>query len=77
MNDRVILTIEAHVAHVRLNRPDKRNGLDLAMFEAIAGVGERLKGEKGVRAVVLSGEGKVFCAGLDWKSFLTLGADGV
>jgi len=30
--ERVLVSIDEHVAHVRLNRPDKRNGLDLAMF---------------------------------------------
>jgi hypothetical protein len=70
MSDRVLVTIDQHVAHVRLNRPEKRNGLDLAMFEAIAAAGEGLRHARGVRAVVLSGEGKAFCSGLDWQSFL-------
>ena len=45
------------------------NALDDAMFEAIIGTGERLKTEPGVRAVVLSGEGRAFCAGLDVANF--------
>jgi enoyl-CoA hydratase/carnithine racemase len=69
MSDRVTCTIEGGVADVRLNRPDKRNALDGAMFVAIAEAGERLKQEPGVRAVVLSGEGSSFCAGLDFGSF--------
>jgi enoyl-CoA hydratase/carnithine racemase len=68
--DRVLLSVEAGVAHVRMNRADKRNGLDLAMFEALIATGERLAADRGVRAVVLSGEGPAFCAGLDWKAFL-------
>ena len=75
MSDRVLVTIDQHVAHVRLNRPEKRNGLDLAMFEAIAAAGEGLRHARGVRAVVLSGEGKAFCSGLDWQSFLAHGAE--
>lgn len=75
MSERVLVTIDQHVAHVRLNRPEKRNGLDLAMFEAIAAAGEGLRGARGVRAVVLSGEGKGFCSGLDWQSFLAHGAE--
>lgn len=73
--ERVLVTVEDHVAHVRLNRPDKRNGLDLAMFEAIVAAGERVAADPDVRAVVLSGEGKVFCAGLDWQAFLAMGAE--
>jgi len=67
--DRVTVTIENGVADVRLNRPDKRNALDPAMFAAIVDAGERLKTEDGLRAVVLSGEGASFCAGLDFAAF--------
>lgn len=70
MPDRVLLSVEGGVAHVRMNRPDKRNGLDLAQFEAILAAGDRLLGDESVRAVVLSGEGKAFCAGLDFMAFL-------
>src|SRR5262245_6164767 len=73
--ERVIVTIEEHVADVRLNRPEKRNGLDLAMFEALVATGERLRGERSVRAVVLSGEGKAFCAGLDWQAMIAAGPE--
>ena len=69
MNDRVRITIEDGVADVRLVRADKMNALDNAMFEALVEAGERLKTEKGVRAVVLSGEGRAFCAGLDMGNF--------
>ena len=69
MNDRVSITIENHVADVRLNRPDKMNALDPAMFDGIIGAIDRLEKEPGVRAVVLSGEGRSFCAGLDMASF--------
>lgn len=67
---RVVTTIQDHVAEVRLNRPDKRNGLDLAMFRALIEAGETVGKDPSVRAVVLSGEGKAFCAGLDWGAFL-------
>jgi enoyl-CoA hydratase/carnithine racemase len=45
------------------------NALDDAMFEALVATGERLKADRGVRAVVLSGEGRAFCAGLDMGNF--------
>ena len=69
MNDRVTIDIQDGVADVRLNRADKMNALDNAMFEGLVGAGERLMSEKGVRAVVLSGEGRAFCAGLDMGNF--------
>jgi enoyl-CoA hydratase/carnithine racemase len=69
MSDRVRITIDSGVAHVQMTRADKRNALDPAMFSALAEAGESLKTEVGVRAVVLSGEGAAFCAGLDFGSF--------
>jgi len=66
---RVTVTIMDGVADVRLNRPDKRNALDVAMFTALVTAGEQLKAEPGLRVVVLSGEGPDFCAGLDFGSF--------
>jgi enoyl-CoA hydratase/carnithine racemase len=75
MSERVLVSVEAGVAHVRLNRPEKRNGLDAAMFDALVAAGERLMGERAVRCAVLSGEGKAFCAGLDWQAFMSAGSD--
>jgi len=67
--DRVTVTVADGVADVRMNRPDKRNALDGAMFLALAEAGEQVKADRSVRAVVLSGEGPAFCAGLDFGSF--------
>jgi enoyl-CoA hydratase/carnithine racemase len=75
VSDRVTVSIDSGIADVRLNRPDKLNALDAAMFQAIAEAGEALKSEAGLRAVVLSGEGRGFCAGLDFASFMGM-ADG-
>ena len=70
MNDRVTLSVdEDGVAQVRLNRADKMNALDQAMFEGLASVGEKLRTMPHVRAVVIAGEGRAFCAGLDMGSF--------
>jgi enoyl-CoA hydratase/carnithine racemase len=66
---RVTVTLADGVADVRLNRPDKRNAIDPAMFEALVTAGERLTSQPGLRAVVLSGAGPDFCAGLDFASF--------
>jgi enoyl-CoA hydratase/carnithine racemase len=67
--ERVTVSLAGGVADVRLNRPEKRNALDPAMFEALVTAGERLKAQPGLRAVVLSGAGPDFCAGLDFGSF--------
>src|SRR5438105_1889689 len=66
---RVTMEVAGGVADVRLARPEKRNALDGAMFAALVTTGERLKSEPGLRAVVLSGEGPDFCAGLDFGGF--------
>ena len=71
---RVSVTMHEGIAHVRLTRPDKRNALDDAMFEAIAQAGERVKHDTSVRAVVLSGDGASFCAGLDFGGFQAMGS---
>jgi enoyl-CoA hydratase/carnithine racemase len=76
MNDRVTVEIKDGVADVRLVRVDKMNALDDAMFTALVETGERLKTQAGVRAVVLSGEGRAFCAGLDMGSFQAMASGG-
>jgi enoyl-CoA hydratase/carnithine racemase len=71
MNSRMSVSISDHVADVRLARPQKLNALDAAMFEGLIETGRELAGHKDLRAVVLSGEGKAFCAGLDFMSFMS------
>ncbi|KAG8469935.1 hypothetical protein KFE25_006390 [Diacronema lutheri] len=56
------------IAVVRLNRPDKLNALNLPMFRAIRDAAKSVEAQAGVRAVVLHGAGRAFCAGLDVKS---------
>jgi enoyl-CoA hydratase/carnithine racemase len=73
---RVTVSIDGGVADVRLNRPDKINALDPAMFAALVDTGEQLKNDPSVRAVVLSGEGRGFCAGLDFGSFQAMAGAG-
>lgn len=68
MTERITIAIAQGIADVRLARPDKLNALDPAMFDGIIAAIDRLSGESGVRAVVLSGEGRGFCAGLDMAS---------
>jgi enoyl-CoA hydratase/carnithine racemase len=72
MSDRVSCTIEGGIADVRLTRPEKRNALDQEMFTAILAAAEQVGADPSVRAVVLSGEGKGFCAGLDMSLFAAM-----
>jgi enoyl-CoA hydratase/carnithine racemase len=67
--DRVAISVADGVADVRLNRPDKLNAVDGAMFRALVDAGASLAEDRRVRAVVLSGEGRGFCSGLDFGSF--------
>ena len=69
MSDLVKITIKNGIADVRLNRPDKYNSLSPEMFEALVAAGESIANNRSVRAVVLAGEGKGFCAGLDFGTF--------
>jgi enoyl-CoA hydratase/carnithine racemase len=69
----VRVDIADHVAVATLSRPDKHNALDVAMFEGILSVTDRLRTEPGVRAVVLHGEGPSFCSGLDVVAIMQAG----
>jgi len=72
MEQRVAVSISQGIADVRLVRADKMNALDALMFEALVATSERLSQEKSLRAVVLSGEGRAFCAGLDMGRFAAM-----
>ncbi len=76
MTDLVTIDVKAGIADVRLNRPDKYNALSPEMFKAIIEAGESLAGSTDVRAVVLSGNGRGFCAGLDMGSFQGMAGGG-
>jgi enoyl-CoA hydratase/carnithine racemase len=69
MTDRVTISmLDNGIADVRMNRPDKMNALDAAQWEALVAAIDQLKAIHGLRVVVLSGEGRSFCAGLDLSS---------
>jgi enoyl-CoA hydratase/carnithine racemase len=72
MAERVIVSTHDGVADVRMNRAEKMNALDAAMFAALVETGRALATDRSVRAVVLSGEGRAFCAGLDFSSFMAM-----
>ncbi len=69
MTELVTLSIDSHVADVRFNRPEKYNALSHDMIAAMADTINRLATMSDVRSVVISGEGKGFCAGLDFENF--------
>ena len=70
--DRVRVQVSANgVATVTMARADKHNALDQAMFDGLMRAAEQVAGENSVRAVVLHGEGKSFCSGLDVASFMS------
>jgi enoyl-CoA hydratase/carnithine racemase len=75
MSDAVTVHIERGVADVRLNRPEKLNALNGAVIAGLIEAGDRLAKDPSVRAVVLSGEGRAFCAGLDFSGFQAMAGD--
>lgn len=76
MKDRVSIELKDGVADVKLIRADKMNALDEAMFDGLVEAGDKLMKMKGLRAVVLSGEGRAFCAGLDMGRFEAMKSQG-
>jgi enoyl-CoA hydratase/carnithine racemase len=76
MSDRVTIQIRDGVADVRLSRPQKMNALDPAMMVGLIEAGKKVGADPSVRAVVLSGEGRAFCAGLDFGNFRRMAGDG-
>ncbi|HEY9067698.1 MAG TPA: crotonase/enoyl-CoA hydratase family protein [Burkholderiaceae bacterium] len=67
MEHRIQVTMTDGVADVRIDRTDKMNAIDADMFWALAEIGEQLRSDRSLRAVVLSGNGRAFCAGLDFE----------
>jgi enoyl-CoA hydratase/carnithine racemase len=76
MADLVTIEVRDHVADVRLNRAEKMNAVNPAMWQAIGEAGQALIGNREIRAVVLSGNGRAFCAGLDMASFQDMASGG-
>jgi len=65
---RVLTQIDGPVAYVWLNRPDKLNGVDLELIRELIAAAKALKSNREIRAVVLQGKGRSFCAGLDFAA---------
>ena len=67
--EQVLLVADGHVATVTLNRPEQRNPLSAAMLRDLAAAFQWCRDESDVRVVILTGAGRVFCAGADLSSF--------
>jgi enoyl-CoA hydratase/carnithine racemase len=76
IDERVTISVVDGIADVKMNRADKRNALDNAMFTSLNAAGEYLKKLDGLRVVLLSGDGASFCAGLDFSSFAQMAEAG-
>ena len=63
---RVLLEVKDNIAYVALNRPEKHNGLDMQMFREVIAVAKKIRKNRSIRAVIMSGKGSSFCAGLDF-----------
>jgi enoyl-CoA hydratase len=67
--EQVVLTSAGHVATITLNRPEQRNPLSAAMLRDLVFALRWCKDENDVRVAILTGAGRVFCAGADLSSF--------
>lgn len=74
VTDRVTMTVAGGVADVRFNRPDKLNAVDEAQFRAIAATIDEIANRPDIRCVVLSGEGRAFCVGVDLEALASSSA---
>ena len=70
MADLVSWSVVDGIAHVRLTRPDKLNALTLQTLQELAGAAKELRRDRTLRAVVMSGQGASFSAGLDFSTVL-------
>ena len=67
MSDAVLYSVQNGVATIRLNRPEARNALNLAMCDGLAAAANAAGGNPSVKLVLVRGQGSVFCAGADLK----------
>ncbi|MCU6501024.1 crotonase/enoyl-CoA hydratase family protein [Rugamonas sp. A1-17] len=70
----VTLDVADHIATVRLNRPEKLNAMNLAMWNDIRSAFQHIDATPEIRVAILEGEGKAFTAGIDLQMMMGLGA---
>lgn len=77
MSDKLTYAVEGHVAHLTINRSDRRNAIDLDIIRGLREAVAAAEGDENVRVAVLTGAGdKAFCAGADLGSMTTSGKVG-
>ncbi|MCK0154965.1 crotonase/enoyl-CoA hydratase family protein [Alcanivorax sp. S6407] len=69
--NRVTLEKKDGTAYVTLSRADKYNGLDFDMMEGLIDAAKAVKKDRNLRVVIMQGDGKAFCAGLDFATVMT------
>lgn len=67
MADEILLSVDAGVATVTMNRPDQRNAMNTALLQGLRATFDDLDARRDVRVVVVQGAGPAFCAGMDLK----------
>jgi enoyl-CoA hydratase/carnithine racemase len=76
VSDLIIVSDEGPVRTVQMNRPDKKNALTAAMYDALATAIEGAAGEPDLRCLLVSGTGGAFSAGNDLQEFLDAATSG-
>lgn len=66
----ILVTVDGPIMGIRLNRPDKKNAITVAMYAALADAFERAAADKAIRAVTVTGSGGLFTAGNDIGDFM-------
>jgi len=74
-HDRVEVSLSEHIARIEMIREDKLNALDAAMFDGLIAAAQWLGEQRDARVAILSGRGRMFCAGLDFGSFAAMAGD--
>ena len=70
MSEQVLVSVNAGVLEVTINRPNQRNALNAEVSHGIAAAMDRLDGDDSLRCAILTGAGGYFCAGMDLKAYL-------
>ena len=72
----IIISNEGSIRKIRINRPEKKNALTLAMYETMAAAIEEAGADTGVRCLLLAGSPEIFCAGNDLNDFVAMARSG-
>jgi methylglutaconyl-CoA hydratase len=73
----VLYSVDGAIAHVRLNRPEKRNALNDELISGIKNALNKTRADQTIRVILLSGEGKDFCSGADLSALQKIAAASV